>query len=59
MSSIEDLTNEFNLIRGLYEKEKDLKVKGVFRKQLLEIAKEVGKIALQDQITKNRRSKKL
>ncbi|MHB1043692.1 MAG: hypothetical protein ACYC0Q_12770 [Eubacteriales bacterium] len=51
MSSIEDLTNEFSLIQGLYEKEKDLKVKEVFRKQLLEIAKEIGYILLQDQIT--------
>lgn len=51
MSSIEDLTNEFNILQEIYEKEKDLKVKEVFRKQLLEIAKEIGYILLQDQIT--------
>lgn len=51
MSSIKDLKNEFNLVQGLYEKEKDLKVKEVYKKRLLEIAKEVGRIVLQDENT--------
>ncbi len=53
MSNIKNLTNEFNLIQILYQKEKDFKVKEVYRKRILEIAKEVGKIVLQDQTNNN------
>lgn len=53
MSSIKDLTKEFNIIQVLYKKEKDYKVKEVYKKRLLEIAKEVGKIILQEQATNN------
>jgi len=41
-SVFEDLKNEFYTLQKLYEKEKDLKVKTVYKERLLEIAKEIG-----------------
>lgn len=38
----EDLKNKFYTLRKLYEKEKDLKVKTIYKERLLEIAKTIG-----------------
>ena len=42
--SIEDLKSEFYKLQKLYEKEKDLNVKAVYRERFLEIAKEIGEL---------------
>ena len=48
-SVFEDLKNEFYTLQKLYEKEKDLKVKTVYKERLLEIAKEIGETFLRIQ----------
>ncbi len=45
----EDLKNEFYTFQKLYEKEKDLKIKTVYKERLLEIAMEIGKTSLRIQ----------
>ncbi|KJS17459.1 MAG: hypothetical protein VR69_05005 [Peptococcaceae bacterium BRH_c4b] len=53
MINIRYLTNKFETLRKIYEKEKDPELKAFCLKQILEIAYKVGEIAYHDQITEN------
>ena len=53
MSNIGYLTNKFDTLRKIYEKEKDPELKALCLKQMLEIAYKVGEIAYHDQITED------
>ncbi len=53
MSKIGYLTNKFDTLRKIYEKEKDPELKAFCLEQLIDIAHKVGEIAYRDQITED------
>lgn len=48
MDTIDDLLNDFSIIRELYEREKDNRIKDFLRKLLLETANKIGNYVIKD-----------